>query len=94
MPPELFPIEVVMSRYGGQYEGGGWLAWPNAQSCPGQNDAAFGERDICEAWWVSDPFAERVGRGATPNGAVTNMLTRAAAIAGRAEEKTTSGDAA
>lgn len=66
-----YPCTVCASRYQGAYEGGLWVAFPVAYwDVP---DAAFGCDLSAAAFWTN---ADTVGRGATPDEAVQDMLRR------------------
>jgi len=69
----LYPIKVVQSRYGGVYEGGAWVSFPNCDHEP--PEAAFGDDDECADYWASRR-SRFVGRGSTPDEAYGDMLRR------------------
>lgn len=81
--PRAYPCVVLPARYGGVYEGGAWVAFPCRFDEVPANAFADDVRAMC--FWQSDersprsepsPAAE-VGRGASPNEAVMDMLRRA-----------------
>ena len=65
-----WPVTIVKSRYGGVYEPGVWIAFPQAPA------------DVPDDWRAGDAacaefFAQRrghVGGGDTPNEALANLL--------------------
>jgi len=48
---EMYPIVIRQSRYGGVYEGGRWVAFPNMYRFP--EDTAFGDDVSCAKYWSS-----------------------------------------
>lgn len=71
-PFGLYPIVVRESRYQGAYEGDTWFAIANCHEIPEQ---AIGEDAECLKFWLSEQ-AEFIGRGATPNDAVIDLINR------------------
>lgn len=71
-PIELYPINVREARYGGAYEGGGWIAWSGYSPLP---DDAIGSDLVCQAFFMEER-SFRVGRGSTPDHAVNDLIER------------------
>jgi len=70
-PLELYPVIVRESRYGGVYEGGAWFAFSGF----GFPTDAIGNDAECSAFWGSDRSI-LMGRGDSPDGAVTDLILR------------------
>lgn len=70
-PIELYPVIVRESRYGGVYEGGAWFAFSGF----GFPTDAIGNDAECSAFWWSDRSI-LMGRGDSPDGAVTDLILR------------------
>lgn len=81
----IFPLTIIMDRYGGSYSGGKWLATSMGAT---ETDDAIGCGDVeeNEFWgnWNSDsqdydhphPNAKWYGRGETPQAAVADLKKR------------------
>lgn len=68
--PRLWPITVILTRYGGTYEGGQWAAFNmDHEYIP---EDVMGDDISCCAWWSS--WGGGVGVGSTPDKAVENLL--------------------
>lgn len=70
---DYYPIVIRQARYSGVYEGGKWLAFPNAED--GVPNAVFGDDEECASFFRSSRCS-RVGRGDTPDKALADMLMR------------------
>jgi hypothetical protein len=70
-----YPLTVMSARYGGSYEGGDWVAfncYPHDIS-----SAAYGDDIACAGFWgYSVDHQPKVGRGATPNQAIADLVER------------------
>lgn len=71
---ELWPIAIWQSRYGGVYEGGRWIAIGNCEILP-QHTAMMDQDTECMDFWKSKQ-ADHIGRGATPDEALEDLLRR------------------
>lgn len=71
--PRLWPVTVFKARYAGQYEGGVWVAFHCEHF--GVPNAAIGDDVTAYNFWNSGRSA-LVGRGRTPDEAVTNLVER------------------
>jgi hypothetical protein len=70
---EMYPVTIIATRYGGQYERGGrWAAFPcTSEAVP----LAATSNDIaCATWW--DTCARMVGTGSTPDEALEDLARR------------------
>jgi hypothetical protein len=69
------PLTVMSSRYGGCYEGDYWVAfncYPHDIS-----PAAYGDDLRCSGFWgFGADHQPQVGRGATPNQAIADLVER------------------
>lgn len=67
---------ITQDRYTGTYSGDQWLAFP--PTIPGNIfDLGCWDSDSnAEEFWASDPVAEKIGRGGTPQTALEDMLRR------------------
>lgn len=73
-PSAQWPCTIISARYGGIYEGAPWLAFPlRFVSIPAE---VIGGDTDCDVWFHS-PEADFVGRGASPNEAMADMVLRA-----------------
>jgi len=72
LPFNPYPIVVRQSRYGGAYEDGAWFAIANCHEIP---EEAISEDSECQEFWLSEK-AQFIGRGATPNDAVIDLVSR------------------
>lgn len=70
---EMYPIVIRQARYGGAYEGGAWLCFPNADHEP--PESAFGDDGECFGFWQSHR-SRLIGRGDTPDKALMDMFIR------------------
>ena len=70
----IYPLTIVMDRYGGVYSGGAYTAW-NMSAWDVPDEIASGDL-ICGAFW--DENEEPVGRGDTPEAAVRDLERRLA----------------
>lgn len=77
VPNKMYPVAIHQSRYGGVYEGGAWFALANCDLVP--DDAIGGDDEACDFW--SSDQAKMIGRGATPNDAVLDLIERCIADA-------------
>lgn len=77
IPNEMYPVAIHQSRYGGVYESGAWFALANCDLIP--DDAIGGDDEACDFW--SSDQAKMIGRGATPNDAVLDLIERCIADA-------------
>lgn len=73
MPTELYRVVVSESRYKGAYEGGQWLAWSHFDGKVPED--AFGDDVRCMTFFDGIRDA-RIGRGATPDEAIADLLAR------------------
>jgi len=75
-----YPCTIYKARYGGTYEGGRWVAYPD-DVIP--EDAQGGDPE-CMAWFEENSWS--VGVGSTPNEAAAHLIDQleAAALDGRA----------
>ena len=65
-------ITITTARYFGAYEGGRWVAlWVAPHDLP---EEPFDEDNTAAVWWVDE--AQLVGRGATPNEALADLIAR------------------
>lgn len=72
-----YPCTIIPTRYGGSYEGGSWAAFPcHPEAIPWQ--VSGGDPDAWE-WWDSCE-SNYVGRGASPEEALTDLKRRLAAV--------------
>jgi hypothetical protein len=71
-PFGLYPIVIRESRYQGTYEDGAWFAIANCHEIP---EEAISEDSECQEFWLSEK-AQFIGRGATPNEAVIDLVSR------------------
>ena len=71
-PFDLYPIVIRESRYQGAYEGDAWFAIANCHEIP---EEAISEDSECQEFWLSEK-AQLIGRGATPNDAVIDLVSR------------------
>lgn len=69
----LYPIKIMQARYGGVYEGGAWVCFPNCDTEP--PESAFGDDEACVDYW-SSRRSTYVGRGNTPDEAYGDMIRR------------------
>lgn len=67
-----YPLTIISTRYGGTYEGGKFVAFP-CEEWAIPDDVQGGDVE-CMAWW--DRYAEGVGRGATPDAALADLIER------------------
>lgn len=73
LKPELYPVTIANTRYGGTYEGGAWAAW---HLDPDQLPEAWNDDDSeCQEYWASEE-AKTVGRGPTPLAALDDLHRR------------------
>lgn len=82
-PLELYPVVVRESRYGGAYEGGAWFAY-SGYAFPSD---AIGDDISCSNFWWSDRSL-LIGRGDTPDGAVTDLILRHQMFGAKSDEQT------
>jgi len=73
----VYPVTIVADRYGGAYSGGRWVAFPT--SAEGVPDDPFGGDTFAAAWW-EDAEGLPIGRGRTPDDALTDLVKRLEAI--------------
>jgi hypothetical protein len=71
---DLWPVAIWQSRYGGTYEGGRWIAIGNCEILP-QNTPMMDSDVPCSNFWHSKE-ADHIGRGATPNEALEDLIRR------------------
>ena len=66
---EIYPVTIVMDRYGGTYSGGEWLAFNcNPEKLP----SGFDEDDLsCDEFWRHNRL--KIGVGSTPNDALLHL---------------------
>jgi hypothetical protein len=70
----LYPVTILMTRYGGVYEGGAWAAFPlYPVKVPSE---AFADDVTCATWW--EEFAHAVGVGETPDAALADLESKSA----------------
>lgn len=67
-----YPVTIISARYGGVYEGGGWLAF----NCYEEQvpEAASGDDVTCATFWAY--YSEPVGKGKTPNEAYNDLVKK------------------
>ncbi|MCJ0868111.1 hypothetical protein [Streptomyces sp. AP-93] len=69
-------VTVIEARYGGTYEGGRWVAFPvPPDRVP---DAAFGDDNTCQEFYIKPPFP--VGAGDSPEAARADLEAKRAAF--------------
>lgn len=70
-----YPLTVMAARYGGSYEGHSWVAfncYPHMIPT-----AAYGDDVSCGGFWgYREDMQPKVGRGATPNQAIFDLIAR------------------
>lgn len=71
---DLYPCTVFPTRYGGAYERGAWAAVP--EEIFDVDPDALGDDLSAGEFWGDDARSGLVGRGATPEEAVQDMLAR------------------
>jgi hypothetical protein len=72
-PNHPYPVTIIAARYGGAYEDGRWLAFHCFETeVPAE---ASGDNGECVAFFSSDA-ATLVGRGDTPQDALSDLLRR------------------
>jgi hypothetical protein len=79
---ELFPVTIVMARYGGTYERARWLAFPIGSD--DLADSGYAAEDI-ECMLFFEACVERklpIGRGETPDKAMADLRARFSIITG------------
>lgn len=71
---ELWPVTIVMARYGGIYEVGRWLAFAShADQLPDDWDAG----DVqCAKFWGDPQRQAEIGGGDSPQSAYEDLLTK------------------
>lgn len=69
-----YPLTVMQARYGGSYEGGDWLAF-NCYPDVIDKDS-HGDDISCSGFWGFGQGQPMVGRGATPNKAIFDLIKR------------------
>lgn len=68
----IYPVTIVLARYGGTYEGGKWLAFPlDHFDLPGDWQGGDSE---CNTFWQNYP--NLVGKGKTPDEAHQDLISK------------------
>jgi hypothetical protein len=69
----VYPLSIVAARYGGVYEGGEYLAFP----CdPDAIPEGWDSGDVACATWFSERLLSPIGRGRTPDDALSDLVQR------------------
>ncbi len=72
-------MTIVRARYGGSYEPGAWLAFPNH---PAEMPEDWNASDVpCALFW--DSYIGAVGAGESPDGALADLAARLGVPAGQ-----------
>lgn len=67
---DAYPVTITMSRYGGTYERGRWVAWPLD---PDRLPQGWDDEDMpCRQFWQS--YTGPVGGGDTPQEALDDLI--------------------
>lgn len=71
MSKEIYPLTIIADRYSGVYSGGTYTAWNlEFHSIPRE----IAEDDVsCDNFWFNDSSEYIVGKGATPEAALTDL---------------------
>ena len=70
-PDKIWPVTIILTRYGGTYEGGKWAAFNlDHEYIP---DAVMGSDTECYDWW--NHLGGGVGVGPTPDKAFENLVS-------------------
>lgn len=86
MKKEIYPLTIIMSRYGGTYSGGKYVAF-NETNDSGTLDDAIGDDCSCAGFFsdienpiknINNIFGEKIycGRGDTPNEALEDLAKK------------------
>jgi hypothetical protein len=72
----LYPVVIREARYGGVYEGGKWIAFPECDEFT-ETMLNYFEGDDCEAVDLfTDEYKQTVGIGETPNHAYADLCNK------------------
>lgn len=83
VPIGLYPVTIAQARYNGLYEGGKWLAFGNGlYDTDASIEMAFGDDTVCVEWWFHHRDDPLIGRGATPNAALSDLLAKHVDVVG------------
>lgn len=82
---ELWPLTIISDRYNGQYSGAKYTAWNvHSEYLPKEPDSGDYE---CQEFWEKNEWV--VGKGNTPNEALTNLYSK---LQNNAKEKSNSSE--
>ena len=71
---EIYPVTIVQARYGGIYEPGPWLAFPND---PGQLPQDWDGGDVlCARFWGDPRRRAETGAGDCPQAAYADLVAK------------------
>lgn len=78
-PVSTYGCIITEDRYTGTYSGGVWLAFPPGESLDDIDASdAFGGDTECREFWEDESQSGHIGRGATPQAALDDMVKRRA----------------
>lgn len=66
---DMYPVTIVMDRYGGCYSGAGWIAFNSDEVLFGVGASDM----LCHDFWMYDAPQMKIGKGATPSEAWQNL---------------------